>query len=42
MRIDIDRLGPDAQRQILKKVLMIKPQDSKYHNQTAVRYDRRR
>lgn len=37
MRIDIARLGPDAQRQILQKVLVIKPQDSKYHNQKAVR-----
>ena len=37
MRIDIARLGPNAQRQILQKVLVIKPQDSKYHNQKAVR-----
>lgn len=37
MRIDIARLGPDAQRQILQKVLVIKPQDSKYHNRKAVR-----
>lgn len=37
MRIDISRLGPDAQRQILGKVLAVRAEENKYHNRKAVR-----
>ena len=37
MKIDVSRLGPEAQRQVLSKMLVVKARESKYGSRKAVR-----